>query len=481
MSPYGWVISGVGAPSHAGLWPPTCPNYAILSGRPSMPGTCALQNDNPTLPLQVPCKQVPSSSCNVLELYQPAICLKTHMFRMLPSWYCTQWPADTLTEKFRPSNFSWKGRKALFWRSQGDPGDHPSNVRSYKHHPLSSSPQGRTCLKGNVNLRTAVPKSIPNALQCKANFQKNHIIYIYIYNIYNDRKICLYNIEPHEAVPEVSRSKVHITQNKHVPIEWFVTTASQSRIWLKLLSDDSNKVGICLLCRSTQLHAARNCMRQQVAGRSSQRHATLPTYWQSSTPYWKSTTLHYKVLLQYYSVLQSTTLYYKVLLQYYSVLHSTTPVLLCTTQCYSSTTLYYKVLLQYYSVLQSTTPVLLRTTQYYSSTTPYYTVLLQYYSVLHSATPALLRTKYYSSTTLYYKVLLCTTKYYSSTTLYYKVLLQYYSVLQSTTPVLLCTTKYYSSTTLYYKVLIQYYSSTTLYYKVLLQYYPVLQSTTPQY
>ena len=27
------------------------------------------------------------------------------------------------------------------------------------------------------------------------------------------------NIEPHEAVPEVSRSKVHITQNKHVPIE----------------------------------------------------------------------------------------------------------------------------------------------------------------------------------------------------------------------------------------------------------------------
>ena len=38
------------------------------------------------------------------------------------------------------------------------------------------------------------------------------------------------NIEPHEAVPEVSRSKVHITQNKHVPIEWFVTTASQSRI-----------------------------------------------------------------------------------------------------------------------------------------------------------------------------------------------------------------------------------------------------------
>ena len=28
-----------------------------------------------------------------------------------------------------------------------------------------------------------------------------------------------YNIGPHEAVPEVSKGKVHITQNKHVPIE----------------------------------------------------------------------------------------------------------------------------------------------------------------------------------------------------------------------------------------------------------------------
>ena len=37
-------------------------------------------------------------------------------------------------------------------------------------------------------------------------------------------------VEPHEAVPEVSKGKVHITQNKHVPIEWVVTTASQSCI-----------------------------------------------------------------------------------------------------------------------------------------------------------------------------------------------------------------------------------------------------------
>ena len=92
------------------------------------------------------------------------------------------------------------------------------------------------------------------------------------------------------------------------------------------------------------------------------------------------------------------------------------------------TTKFWKVLLQYYSELQSTTP---------EGTTP----------VLQSASPVLLRTtNYYSSTTPYYKllllVLLRTTKYYSSTTPYYKVLVQYYSVLQSTTPVLLRTTKY---------------------------------------
>ena len=195
--------------------------------------------------------------------------------------------------------------------------------------------------------------------------------------------------------------------------------------------------------------AARNCMRQQVSGRSSQRHATLPTYYKVVLRTEKvllCTTLYYKVLLQYYSVLQSTT----------PVLHSTTPVLLCTTQCYSSTTLYYKVLLQYHSVLQSTNPVLLCTTKYYS--------------VVHSTTPVLLcTTQCCSSTTQYYS---STTQCYSSTTLYYKVLIQYYSVLQSTTPALLCTTKYYSGTT-------KYYSSTSLYCKVLLRYYSVLQNTTP--
>ena len=32
-------------------------------------------------------------------------------------------------------------------------------------------------------------------------------------------RLGLLNIAPHEAVPEVSKGKVHITQNKHVPIE----------------------------------------------------------------------------------------------------------------------------------------------------------------------------------------------------------------------------------------------------------------------
>ena len=126
---------------------------------------------------------------------------------------------------------------------------------------------------------------------------------------------------------------------------------------------------------------------------------------------------------------------------YYTVLQSTTPVLLCTTQYYSSTTLYYKVLLQYQfcttKYYSSTTLYDNCTTKYYSGTTLYYKVLLQYYSVLQSTTPVLLRTTKYSSSTLR----------------------QYYSVLQSTTPVLLCTTKYYSSTT-------KYYSSTTKYYSL---------------
>ena len=229
-----------------------------------------------------------------------------------------------------------------------------------------------------------------------------------------------------------------------MPIESFVTT---------FFADWLNWTFFCW--RSFCFVAARNRMRQQVADRSPQRHATLPTYY-------KILLRTEKVLLQCFPVLQSTPPYYSAL---QSVLRTTKcsssttlyyTALLCSTNYYSSTTLYYKLLLQYNSVLQSTT-------LYCSSTTLYYSVLLQYYSVLICTTPVLLcTTNYYSSTT----------KYYSSTTLYSKVLLQYYSVLQSTTPVLLCTTQCYSSTTLRYKVLLQY-------YKVLLQYYSVLQSTTP--
>ena len=194
-----------------------------------------------------------------------------------------------------------------------------------------------------------------------------------------------------------------------MPIESFGTTL----IHWTFFSDDANKVGICWLCRSGQLHGHQVLDDVKVSASlsqiSPQRHATLPTH----------------------QTVPSTTPYYKVL-------KSATPVLFCTTKYYSSTTLYYKVLLQkvllqYYSVLQSTSPVLLCTTKYYSSTTSYYKILVQYYSVLHSTTP------------------------------YYKVLVQYSSVLQSTTPVLqstslvlLRTTKYYSSTTQHYKVLVQY-------------------------
>ena len=260
-----------------------------------------------------------------------------------------------------------------------------------------------------------------------------------------------------------------------------------------------------------------------VAGRSPQRHATLPTRRKvrSTAPYYKVLRQQYFVQqsttpvplrttkIQYYKVLLCTTKYYKVLLQYGSVPQGTSPAVLraakycCSTtlyysstaKSYSSTTLSYsyEVLLHYYAVLQSKTPVLPRTTKYYSSTM-YYKVLLQYhkvlvqqYSVLQSTAAVLpCTTKYYSSTTPYYKDPVPSTTKYSfvlqsttSTTAYYKVLLQYGSVpqsaspavlgatkyccsttvLQSTTPVPLRTTKYYSSTT-------KYYSSTTPYYKV---------------
>ena len=164
---------------------------------------------------------------------------------------------------------------------------------------------------------------------------------------------------PHEAVPEVSKSILYINQKKNdVPIEivgdilntshfgqlhfarpfllncfltellvyWTVTClsyylielwlhwqplpTSQFRIWLNLFSGDSNKVGICLVCRSTQLDAS-------TSSRSRWR--------------WVSTWLWQVAVHNDMPVF----------------LRNTTPVLLCTTKYYSSTSLYYKVLLQY--------------------------------------------------------------------------------------------------------------------------------------
>ena len=231
------------------------------------------------------------------------------------------------------------------------------------------------------------------------------------------------------------RLKLHNSE-EHVPIESFVTTL----IHWTFFSDDANKVGICWLCRSGQLHVTPSSRWSLPRCHRSVRNDMRLFLRTKQYPVQLRTTKFWKVLPQYYSVLLCKVLlqkvllqYYKVLIQYYSVLQSTTPVLQSTTP-----------------VLQSTSPVILRTTKYYSSTTPYYKVLLQYYSVLQSTSPVLLRTaKYYKVLLQYYKVLqstspvlLRTTKYYSSTTKYYKVLVQYYSVLQSTTPVLLRTTKY---------------------------------------
>ena len=152
-----------------------------------------------------------------------------------------------------------------------------------------------------------------------------------------------------------------------MPIESFVTTL----IHWTFFSDDANKVGICWLCRSGQLHVTPSSRWSLPRCHRSVRNDMRLFLRTKQYPVQLRTTKFWKVLPQNFSVLQSTTKYY------------------------SSTIPYYKVLVQYYSVLQTTTPVLLRTTKHYSSTTPYYKVLLQYYSVLQSTTPVLLRTTKY--------------------------------------------------------------------------------------
>ena len=129
---------------------------------------------------------------------------------------------------------------------------------------------------------------------------------------------------------------------EHLPIESFVTTL----IHWTFFSDDANKVGICWLCRSGQLHVTPSSRWSLPRCHRSVRNDMRLFLRTKQYPVQLRTTKFWKVLPQYYSVLQSTTP------------ESTTPVLLRTTK--------------YYFELQSTTPVLLRTTKYYSSTTPYY-------------------------------------------------------------------------------------------------------------
>ena len=136
------------------------------------------------------------------------------------------------------------------------------------------------------------------------------------------------------------REKIYNSE-EHVPIESFVTTL----IHWTFFSDDANKVGICWLCRSGQLHVTPSSRWSLPRCHRSVRNDMRLFLRTKQYPIQLRTTKFWKVLPQYYSVLQSTTP------------ESTTPVLLRTTK-------YYKVLVQYYSVLQSTTPVLLRTTKY---------------------------------------------------------------------------------------------------------------------
>ena len=155
---------------------------------------------------------------------------------------------------------------------------------------------------------------------------------------------------------------------EHVPIESFVTTL----IHWTFFSDDANKVGICWLCRSEQLHVTPSSRWSLPRCHRSVRNDMRLFLRTKQYPVQLRTTKFCKVLPQYYSVLQSTTPEGTT-----QVLQSTNPVLFRTTK-------YYKVLLQYYSsttpyckVLQSTSPVILRTTKYYP-TTKYYSSTTKY-------------------------------------------------------------------------------------------------------
>ena len=116
---------------------------------------------------------------------------------------------------------------------------------------------------------------------------------------------------------------------EHVPIESFVTTL----IHWTFFSDDANKVGICWLCRSGQLHVTPSSRWSLPRCHRSVRNDMRLFLRTKQYPVQLRTTKFWKVLPQYYSVLLCKVLLQKVLLQYYKELIQ-----------------YYKVLLQYYKV-----------------------------------------------------------------------------------------------------------------------------------
>ena len=187
------------------------------------------------------------------------------------------------------------------------------------------------------NISTSTPAQWPEHQQShlsKANQRKNKtegrsvwhnfncVFSVYEYIIY----VCIYiytSIAARGGGGSFKRLKLYNSE-EHVPIESFVTTL----IHWTFFSDDANKVGICWLCRSGQLHVTPSSRWSLPRCHRSVRNDMRLFLRTKQYPIQLRTTKFWKVLPQYYSVLQSTTP------------ESTTPVLLRTTKYYSSTTKY---------------------------------------------------------------------------------------------------------------------------------------------
>ena len=159
-------------------------------------------------------------------------------------------------------------------------------------------------------------------------FLKNIYIHIYIYTHLSIQYDMIwlgyqYQYSRTRRWRKFQKGKIYNAE-EHVAIESFVTTL----IHWTFFSDDANKVGICWLCRSGQLHVTPSS------------RWSLPRCHRSVR-----NDMRLFLRTKQYPVQLRTTKFWKVLPQYYSVLQSTTP---------EGTT----------PVLQSTNPVLLRTTKY---------------------------------------------------------------------------------------------------------------------